>query len=197
MTPDGANRLLCDVLTTPDRYVVTIEDAGARGASGIHVQDEPHSVVEVSVPQQVLRVHTMGMHECDVFGRRIRVRVFAGTARRGLGILAFDGRLNIASGTLAIGDSRSPERQLLFGPPSILRTCIFFEYAVEALYMGDSSTGYPVSGPSDVNVLLYGDRGFTPAVADIARPWWRRLGSWRHSARHHVVTPKPERSGRR
>jgi hypothetical protein len=175
MTPGGANRLLCDVLTTPDQYVVTIEDADAHGASGIHVCDALDSVVGVSAPQQVLWVHTMSMRECDVFGRRVRVRVFAGTDRRGLGTLAFDGRLNIASGALAVGDSRSPERQLMFGPPSIVGVGVFVEYAVEVLHLGDPAAGYPVSGPTDVNVLLYDGRGFTSAVADIVEPWWRRL----------------------
>lgn len=65
----------------------------------------------------------------------------------------------------------------VLGSRSTARVGVFVEYAVDVLYFKDSSAGYPVSGPSDVNVLLYGDPGFAPAVTDLLRPWWRRIGT--------------------
>ena len=177
MASSGPNRVLCDVLTTPGGCVFTIEDAAARGTFGLHVGAEPDADVAVAAPQRALWVRTMDMHECSVFGRLVRVRVLDGADGHGLGTLVFDGRLRISSGVLAIGDARSPDRRVLFGPPSTVRVGVFVEYAVEVLHFDDPAIGYPVSGPSDVNVLLYGAAGFAPAVPDIARPRWRRIGS--------------------
>lgn len=183
MASGGLNRLLCDVPTTPDGSVLTIGDAGAQGVHGIYVCDRPEMDVVMGTSQRALWVRTMGMHECSVYGELVRVRVFDGADRRGLGTLVFDGRLKVDSGILAIGDSRSPDRHLLFGPSSSVRISVFVHYAVEVLHLEDPAIGYPVSGPSHVNVLLQSDSGFAPAVAEVASPWWcrfdvRRLSAW-------------------
>ena len=111
-----ANVLLCDTGLAPDGCVVTIEDAGANGSAGTYV----HRDIDfgVDLPQPALWVHTMTIHECDLVGRLVHVRVLAGLDTLGLGELAFDGQLTVPSGIIAVGDERDPGRQLLCGSPS-------------------------------------------------------------------------------
>ncbi len=175
MTRGTFNTVLCDVFTTPDGNVLTIEDPSADGRAGIYVHEDFDSGIALA-PQRALWVHTLGVHECDIVGRRVRVRVLAGMDRRGLGTLLFDGQLNVGSGILAIGDSRSPDRHLLVGPPSTVGVSVFAENVVELLHFDDPDIGYPGSGPSDITVLLDRDPGFRYIACGAARPWWRRLG---------------------
>ncbi|MCV7256840.1 hypothetical protein H7J86_32160 [Mycobacterium hackensackense] len=182
MTRRTTNTLLCDVFTTPDGNMLTIEDPGAAGHAGTYVHADLDSGTALE-PLRALWVHTMGAHECDQTGRRVRVRVLAGTDRLGLGTLVFDGQLTIGSGILAIGDARSPDRHLLVGPPSTVNVSVFAEYVVELLHFEDPDVGYPVSGPSDITVLLGGDPGITYIGPGTERPWWRRLGRWKSAPR--------------
>ena len=101
----ATNWLLCEAALAPDGGVVVIEDAGTANVSGTYVHAEIAPAPEVV--HRALWVHTMNVHECDVVGRRVYVRVLSGSDAGGLGVLAFDGHLIIASGILAIGERRS------------------------------------------------------------------------------------------
>lgn len=169
------NTLLCDAEIAPDGSVVVIEDVGANGLSGVYVHPD---IDGDGGTARALWVHTMGIHECDIVGRLVRVRVFAGSDARGLGVPTFDGRLDIASGVMALGDRHNPTRQLLFGAPAVVHVSVFLGNDIETIQFGDSESRYPVSGPSEVNVLLRGDPGFVHALG-YPMPRW----SWLHRSR--------------
>lgn len=168
----ATNKLLCDIMIAPDRDVVVIEDAGTHGVTGTYVQaaglgPEPASV------QQALRVQTMSAEECDAVGRHIRVRVLSGSDTGELGIRAFDGHLNIASGLLAIGNRRNPDRQLLVGPSGVIGVSVFVGDA-DVTCRDDSGTGYLPSGPSEVTLLLHGDAWHTYTLRNTVARWHLR-----------------------
>ncbi|WGI30894.1 hypothetical protein QDT91_16575 [Mycolicibacterium aubagnense] len=166
------NTLLCDAEIAPDGSVVVIEDVGANGLSGVYVHPD---IDGDGGTARALWVHTMGIHECDLVGRLVRVRVFAGSDARGLGVPTFDGRLDIASGVLALGDRHNRTRQLLFGAPAVVPVRVFLGNEIDTIRFGDSESRYPVSGPSEVNVLLPADAGFVHALGYPMPRWsWRR-----------------------
>ncbi|MDX1876692.1 hypothetical protein SBE55_02550 [Mycolicibacterium sp. 141076] len=168
----ATNKLLCDIMIAPDRGVVVIEDAGAQGITGIYIQSgidpEPAPV------QQALRVQTMSADECDAVGRQLRVRVLSGSDTGGLGVRAFDGHLNIASGLLAIGDRSNPDRQLLVGPSGVIGVSVFVGNDIDAPCCDASGIGYPPSGPSEVTLLLHGDSWHTYTVRNTVDRWQLR-----------------------
>lgn len=170
----ATSRLLCETTIAPDGGVVVIEDAGTTGVSGTYVHAEI-----VPAPDDVHRalwVHTMNFHECDIVGRRVYVRVLSGEDTGGLGVLAFDGYLNIASGLLAIGERRNPNRQLLVGPPGVIRVSVFVANDIDAVCFDDSGVSYPMSGPSEITLLLHGASWHTRAINSARRrriSWWR------------------------
>ena len=92
------NRLLCDIDIGPDGDVVEIGDVGAQRGMSTYVRAGFDFDGTDDLPRHALWVHTMNVHECDVVGRRVYVRVLSGSDAGGLGVLAFDGHLNIASG---------------------------------------------------------------------------------------------------
>jgi hypothetical protein len=161
-----SNLLLCDAELAPDGCVVVIEDVGANGSAGTYVHLDFNN--QVQIPQPALWVHTMSIGECDLVGRLVQVRVLAGTDAGGLGELAFDGQLNVPSGIIAVGDVRDPGRQLLCGAPSTVDVSVFVDPDVEPIRLDNLQDEYPVSGPSEVNVLLHGDPGFVPALGSVA-----------------------------
>lgn len=171
----GTNRLLCDADVAPDGTVVVIEDVGAKGVSGIYVDDDVEDTGEVGTQCHALWVHTMSVHECALVGRGVRVRVLGGSNPGGLGVLAYDGQLEVASGVLAIGDAHNPGRQLLFGSPAVVRVSVFLDDTIGAIRFDDRGSEYPLSGPSDVNMLIHGEPGFAHAVCSprTRRPWRR------------------------
>ncbi len=155
------NTLLCDTGLAPDGCIVTIEDAGANGSAGTYV----HRDIDYDgyLPQPALWIHTMSIHECDLVGRLVHVRVLAGFDTRGLGELAFDGQLTVPSGIIAVGDVRDPGRQLLCGSPSTVDISVYVDPDVDTIRFDNPPGEYPASGPSEVTVLLHGDPGFTQA----------------------------------
>lgn len=157
--PTATNKLLCDSMIAPDGSIVVIEDAGAAGVAGSYV----HAGIDPSpeTTQTALWVHTMNVHECDLVGRGVRVRVLSGDHITDLGDLAFDGHLNIASGLLAIGDRRNPDRQILVGPSEVVHVSVFVGNDIEAVCFDDAEASYPLSGPSELTVLLHGDAWHT------------------------------------
>lgn len=157
-----ANLLLCDTGLTPDGCVVTIEDAGVNGSAGTYVHLDID--FDADLPQPALWVHTMSIHECDLVGRLVHVRVLAGLDGSGLGDLAFDGQLTVPSGIIAVGDARDPGRQLLCGSPSTVDVSVYVEPDVDTIRFDHPPGEYPISGPSEVNVLLRGDPGFAHAL---------------------------------
>lgn len=173
------NKMLCDSEIAPDGSVVVIEDVGAGGVSGVYVHPD---VLGDGGVVRALWVHTMNIHECDLAGRMVRVRVYSGTDIRGLGVPAFDGQLDIASGVLALGDRHNRSRQLLFGRPKVVRVTVFLGNEIETVQFGDSDSCYPVSGPSEVNVLLRGESGFVHALG-YPMPRWGRLRRWHRRGR--------------
>lgn len=108
----------------------------------------------------------------------------------GLGDLAFDGCLEVASGVLAIGGAHNPGRQLLFGTPARLWVSIYVEHVIDGLHFPGDDGAYPTSGPSDVAVLLHGDPGLAPAIGNTVprTPWLRWLRRW------HQVSGEGNRS---
>ena len=98
----ATNWLLCETALASDGGVVVIEDAGTANVSDTYVHAEIAPAPEAV--HRALWVHTMNVHECDVVGRRVYVRVLSGSDAGGLGVLAFDGHLNIASGIVATGE---------------------------------------------------------------------------------------------
>lgn len=164
-----SNTLLCDTAVTPDGCVMVIEDVGTRGNSGTYVHADLDC--EAGVAWDALWVHTMSDHECDVVGRAVRVRVFSGSDSRGLGVRVFDGELNVASGILALGHRHNRGRQLLCGAASIVRLTVFAGHSIEAIQFEGSDAEYPVSGPSEVNLLLHGDPAFVPVVSRPRAQW--------------------------
>lgn len=158
-----SNTLLCNTQITPDGCVLVIEDVGAKGNSGVYVHAD-HDCQAAAV-QDALWVHTMSDHECDVVGRPVLVRVFAGADNCRLGVRAFDGELNVASGVFALGHRHNPDRLLFSGPPSVVRVTVYLGYDIDAIKFEGSDSEYPVSGPSEVNVLLHGEPGFVPVAS--------------------------------
>lgn len=156
----ATNKVLCDNEIAPDGSVVVIEDVGANGLSGVIVHPDMGGDRAVT---RALWVHTMNVHECDLAGRLVRVRVYSGTDARGLGVPAFEGHLDVATGVLALGDRHNRTRQLLFGAPQVVRVSVFLGNDIETVQFGDSESRYPVSGPSEINVLLHGETGFVHA----------------------------------
>jgi len=164
--------LLCEAEIAPDGSVVVIEDVGAKGLSGVYVHPD---VDGDGGTAHALWVHTMGIHECELVDRLVRVRVFSGSDTRGFGTPAFAGRLDIASGVLALGDRHNRTRQLLFGTPTVVQISVFLGTEIETIRFGGAAIGYPVSGPSEVNVLLGGDTDFVHAIGYPVPRW-----SWLH-----------------
>lgn len=165
----ATNKLLCDVTIAPDGGMVVIEDAGAKGITGAYVR--PDIDPDPGTVQRALWVLTMSVHECDVVGRKIRVRVLSGSDTGGLGVRAFDGHLNIASGLLAIGDRRNPGRQLLVGPSAVVGVSVFVGNDIDAICFDDSGVSYPTSGPSEVTLLLHGDSWHTYTLRNTVDRW--------------------------
>lgn len=164
------NTVLCDSEIAPDGSVVVIEDVGAGGLSGVYVHPEVDDEGGVA---RALWVHTMTVHECELAGRLVRVRVYSGTDTHGLGVPVFDGQLDIATGVMALGDRHNRTRQLLVGVPKVVRVSVFLGNEIETIQFGDSESRYPVSGPSEVNVLLHGETGFEHALGSRRRRWGR------------------------
>ena len=186
-----ANKLLCDAEIAPDGSVVVIEDVGANGLSGVYVHED---VGGDGGTARALWVHTMDIHECDLVGKLVRVRVYSGSDSRGLGVPAFDGQLDIASGVMALGDRHNRTRQLLFGTPKIVRVSVFLGSEIETIQFSDSESRYPVSGTGEVNVLLHGETGFVQALGYPMPRWsWlqrlRRRGRDRTPRTHVEVGP--------
>jgi len=175
----ATNRLLCETTIAPDGGIVVIEDAGTTGVAGTYVHAEIAPAPETV--HRALWVHTMNFHECDVVGRRVYVRVLSGSDTGGLGVLAFDGHLDIASGLLAIGERRNPDRQLLVGPPGVIRVSVFVANDIDAVCFDDSGASYPTSGPSEITLLLHGATWHTRTVNSTR---WSRI-SWR---RGHIAS---------
>jgi hypothetical protein len=165
----ATNKLLCDIMIAPDRDVVVIEDAGAQGVTGTYVQCgiEP----DPAPVQQALWVRTMSADDCDVVGTQIRVRVLSGSDTGELGVRAFDGSLNIASGLLAIGGRRNPDRQLLVGPSGVVGVSVFLGNASDTSCIDDSGAGHSPSGPSEVTLLLHGDSWHTYTLRNTVDRW--------------------------
>lgn len=184
-----ANSLLCDAQVTPDGAVVVIEDVGARGVPGIYAHESIDCEVTASRPVHAIWVRTMSMFDGELLGHQVRVRVMAGSNTRGLGVPVYRGELTVASGVLAIGEARNPDRQLLFGTPATLRVIVLVDTADEVIHFSDPPADYPVSGPTDVTVLIEDNPGFTHAVSNnvIRWPWWLR---WR------AIRPRLDRSSR-
>ena len=181
----ATNWLLCEAALAPDGGVVVIEDAGTANVSGTYVHAEIAPAPEVV--HRALWVHTMNVHECDVVGRRVYVRVLSGSDAGGLGVLAFDGHLNIASGIVATGERRNPDRQLLVGPPGVIRVSVFVAHDIDAVYFDDSGVSYPASGPNEITLLLHGVSWHTRAVNSTR---WSRI-SWRRGRRGVSPGPPP------
>lgn len=166
----ATNRLLCETTLVPDGGIVTIEDAAAKGIPGTYV----HTAVPNSeAARRVLWVPTMSVHECDVVGLHVWVRVLCGEDADGLGALAFDGHLNITSGLLAIGERRNPDRQLLAGPRGVSRVSVFVANDIDAIRFDDSAASFPISGPSEITLLLHGDTWRTYAQRKAPARWRR------------------------
>ncbi len=170
------NALLCDARVTPDGSVLAIEDVGARGLGGVYV-DGAASTVDRAGSVHALWVRTMSVHEAELLGRRVRARVLVGSDTRGLGRLVFRGPLTIGSGVLAIGDARSPDRQLLFGEPATLHVSVFIETSIRTIYFTHPPAEFPTSGPSDITLLIADNPGLSPAVGNttFGRARFRRL----------------------
>lgn len=168
----ATNKLLCDIMIAPDRGVVVIEDAGTQGVTGTYVR--PGIDPESAQVQLALWVATMSADECDAVGRQVRVRVLSGSDTGGLGVRAFDGRLNIASGLLAIGDRSNPDRQLLVGPSGVIGVSVFVDTDIDAICCDDSGIGHAPSGPSEVTLLLHGDAWHTYTLRNTVDRWQLR-----------------------
>lgn len=182
------NTVLCDARVTPDGSLVVIEDVGARGLGSVYLDGD--TPVEDRVgPVHALWVRTMSVHEVELLGAGVRVRVLVGADTGGLGTLVFRGALTVGSGVLAIGDARSPDRQLLFGAPATLHVSVLVENSMGTVHFTHPPEDYPVSGPSDIAVLIADNPGFNHAVCNttFGRQWFRRLPdllcSWRNPAR--------------
>lgn len=189
------NTVLCDAQVTPDGAVVVIEDVGARGVPGIYAHEAMGCVVTPPRPMHAIWVHTMSMFDGELLGHQVRVRVLVGTDTRGLGRPVYQGELTVASGVLAIGEARNPDRQLLFGIPTTLRVTVLVETADEVIHFSDPPADYPVSGPTDVTVLIEDNPGFTHAVSNtvLRRRWWLRWPAIRRKLHRSSRPPVPLR----
>jgi hypothetical protein len=169
----ATNKLLCDITIAPDGGFIVIEDAGEKEISGARAFVTTEIDCEAATVQRALWVQTMSAHECDVVGRGIRVRVLSGSDTGGLGVRTFDGQLNIASGLLAIGDRRNPDRQLLVGPTGVVGISVFVGNDVDAICFDDPAVTYPTSGPSEMTLLLRGDAWHTYTLRNTVARWGR------------------------
>jgi hypothetical protein len=105
MTTPG-NELLAELDVYPDHGTVVVEDGG-------HSDPETQIVINgrhwgypgsVRANQHSIHVVTMSADTADRIGRDVRVRVYRGQNESDLGTLLFDGILNLAETTLAIGE---------------------------------------------------------------------------------------------
>ncbi len=191
------NTVLCDTQVTPDGAVMVIEDVGARGVPGIFAHEAMGCVVSPPRPLHAIWVHTMSMFDGELLGHQVRVRVLVGTDTRGLGQPVYRGEFTVASGVLAIGEARNPDRQLLFGTPAILQVTVLVETTDEVIHFSDPPADYPVSGPTDVTVLIADNPGFTHAVSNtvLRRRWWLRWPAIRrrlHNSSQPLVSLRRE-----
>ncbi|MDX1874761.1 hypothetical protein SBI67_21795 [Mycolicibacterium sp. 120266] len=178
---------------------MVIEDVGARGVPGVYAQESIDWGFTASRPVHAIWVRTMSMFDGELLGRQVRVRVMTGSDARGLGVPVYRGELTVASGVLAIGEARNPDRQLLFGTPATLRVTVLVDTADEVIHFSDPPADYPVSGPTDVTVLIADNPGFTHAVSNtvMRRQWWLRWPAIRFKV-HRSSWPRvsPWGSGR-
>jgi hypothetical protein len=149
------NEMLLDVEMLPAVNHVTIEDVMTEDMPG--VPDGVKTEIWCWSTRHSINVYTMGEDESDATGRLVRVRVYRGTDTAGLGERVFDGELELTTGILAVGSDLGapPDEQQLNLGPGIVRLQIFTEKAIQTVHNNLPQPGeYPISGPTDVNVLV-------------------------------------------
>ncbi len=102
-------------------------------------------------------VYTMSQDESETTERLVRVRVYRGTDSVGLGERAFDGGAgtdNWDPGSRRLPRT-PPEEQQLHLSPGLVHLQIFTEKAIQTVHYDLPEPGeYPISGPTDINVLI-------------------------------------------
>ena len=159
---DG-NDLHLDLEVYPYGSTVSIEDLETEDVPGVPAGAKVD--VWCYASNHSIDVYTMSYDETDAADRAVRVRVYSGADPSGLGSMVFDGPLELASGILAIRDDIDPpaeDQQLQLGPGSV-HLQIFTVRAIETVHYNQPEPGdHPVSGPSDINVLIRRDLATAP-----------------------------------
>jgi len=147
------NELLLDVHVFPWGSTVSIEDLDTEDQAG--VPDGAKTTIWCWSTDHAIDVYTLSGDESDDAERLVHVRVYRGTDPTGLGERVFDGNLELTTGILAVGayiGTPPPEQQLNLGP-GVIHLQIFTAKAIQTARTGRDDE-YPISGPTDINVLL-------------------------------------------
>ncbi|MGJ6126305.1 hypothetical protein QN239_27390 [Mycolicibacterium sp. Y3] len=149
------NELLLDVEVDPWGSTISIEDLDTDDRPGVPEGFKTEIWCWSTIHS--IDVYTMSQDESETTERLVRVRVYRGTDSVGLGERAFDGDLELTTGTLAVGAylGTPPEEQQLHLSPGLVHLQIFTEKAIQTVHYDLPEPGeYPISGPTDINVLI-------------------------------------------
>ncbi len=151
----NGNELLLDVDVDPWGSTISIEDLDTDVRPG--VPDGFKTEIWCYSTLHSIDVYTMSQDESETIDRLVRVQVFRGADPASLGEQVFDGKLELTTGTLAVGAylGTPPEEQQLHLGPGIAHLQIYTMKTIETVHYGLREPGeYPISGPTDVNVLI-------------------------------------------
>lgn len=145
------NELLFEGEIYPDGSQIKIEDSGT--------SDIPDGVTEgaaFDVSDSSVSVYTMSADEAEMIERDVLTRVYKGTDTHGLGELIFDQTVTFTQPFLGVGEILHDEVELNHIPlerNGPIRLQIFTDNAIKTVTYPDHGER-PVSGPSEVNILI-------------------------------------------
>ena len=135
----------------PDGSQIKIEDPGT--------SDIPEGVTEgaaFDASDSSVSVYTMSADEAEMIERDVIARVYKGTDADGLGGMIFDQTLTFTQSFLGVGEILHDEDELNHIPlerNGPIRLQIFTDNAIKSVTYPDHGER-PVSGPSEVNILI-------------------------------------------
>ncbi|SID09918.1 Uncharacterised protein [Mycobacteroides abscessus subsp. abscessus] len=145
------NELLFEGEIYPDGSQIKIEDPGTA--------DIPEGVTEgaaFDASNSSVSVYTMSADEAETIGRDVMTRVYRGTDPSGLGNLIFDQTVTFTQPFLGVGEILHDEDDLSHVPlehAGPIRLQIFTDNTINTVTYSNHGER-PISGPSDVNILI-------------------------------------------
>ena len=145
------NELLFEGEIYPDGSQIKIEDPGTA--------DIPEGVTEgaaFDASDSSVSVYTMSADEAETIERDVVTRVYKGSDPDGLGELIFDQDVTFTQPFMGVGEVLHDESELTHIPlerTGPIRLQIFTANTIETVTYPDHGD-HPVSGPSEVNILI-------------------------------------------